>query len=573
MGKSAVSFSANEENTRYIIATKAGEVVDSNDTIIVDGIGAISNALLQSDNFVQSMTGEAKNRQILETYLNKDFFDYARPEGDYILYFRYYKDDWSGMVNSFNSIILTSLAIGLAIAFVLGYVFARTITAPIGTLMNKAVNIAAGDFEKLPEVRSDDEIGKLTAAFNNMAGSLKNTLTEISSEKNKIETIINYMTDGVIAFNLKGEVIHSNPTSRRILGSGVANIENDSIEASSSAEADTSTETYASDEADTSTEASDLIDAAASTAATSQNSAADSIFDEYCRKLYGEFSINDVLYLDAYNTKECDLTVGNRQIKVYFAVFTGDNYKAEGVIAVLHDVTEQQRLEKMRKDFVANVSHELRTPLTSIKSYAETLLEGGVDNKEDSDRFLNVINNEADRMTRLVRDLLQLSRLDNQQLQWYMEEISFVQLIRDTVDKMEMEAMAKNQKLRSYVLGEVPDIEADYGRLEQVVINILSKAIKYTPEGGEITVYIGRTTNEVYMKVADTGIGIPEEDLPRIFERFYRVDKARSREMGGTGLGMAIAKEIVEAHSGTISLESEIGKGTEVTVRLPVRKA
>jgi two-component system sensor histidine kinase VicK len=295
-------------------------------------------------------------------------------------------------------------------------------------------------------------------------------------------------------------------------------------------------------------------------------------FEEYCQKIYREYSINDVLYLDAYSTKEFDLSVGNRMIKAYFVVFTGEHNKAEGVIAVLHDVTEQQRLENMRKEFVANVSHELRTPLTSIKSYAETLLDGAVDDRESAMHFLSVINSEADRMTRLVKDLLQLSRLDNQQLQWNFEEISLVELVKSSVERMELEAGSRRQALQCFVLGEIPFIEADYGRLEQVVFNLLSNAIKYTPEGGTVTVYIGKIVNDVYFKVADTGIGIPDNDLPRIFERFYRVDKARSREMGGTGLGLAIAKEIVEAHGGAINITSQIGFGTEVTVQLPIRR-
>lgn len=585
MSKNAFTFSANSDFKSYTIARKSGELVYSNEKNIKDSVGSISNALLQSDNFVQAMTGrdavtgQDSNRQILEKYGQYEFFDYARPIGDFILYFRYYKDGWAGLISDFNNIILRSLLIGIAIAFILGYFFSRTITSPIAALMNKAVNIAAGDFDKLPEVKSDDEIGRLTEAFNNMAVSLKRTLTEISSEKNKIETIINYMTDGIIAFNLKGEVIHANPASWRILADGAAQ-DGTGYEANSTAMEEAARNDAAPDgtgQEDVIRDDSDRTDIININTEPGyiirEGAGGRTSFEEYCRKLYNEYSINDVLYLDAYNTKEFELTVGTRMIKVYYAVFTGENNKAEGVIAVLHDVTEQQRLEKMRKDFVANVSHELRTPLTSIKSYAETLLEGGVEEKEDMDRFLGVINSEADRMTRLVRDLLQLSRLDNQQMQWYMEEISFIQLVRDTIEKMEMEAMAKKQVLKSYVMGDVPNIEADHGRLEQVVINILSNSIKYTPEGGSITVYIGRSYNEVYMKVADTGIGIPQEDLPRIFERFYRVDKARSREMGGTGLGMAIAKEIVEAHSGTISIESEgVGKGTEVTVRLPIKR-
>jgi two-component system sensor histidine kinase VicK len=264
--------------------------------------------------------------------------------------------------------------------------------------------------------------------------------------------------------------------------------------------------------------------------------------------------------------------VGDKSIKVYFAVFTGETRKPEGVIAVLQDITEQQRLEEMRKEFVANVSHELRTPLTSIKSYSETLLDGALDDRETAEQFLAVINTEADRMTRLIRDLLQLSRLDNQQTQWNFEKMSLVELIKNTVERMKIEVDSRRQNIECFVVNEVPEIEGDYGRLEQVAFNIIGNAVKYTPEGGNITVYVGRMRNGVYFKVADTGIGIPEENIDRIFERFYRVDKARSREMGGTGLGLSIAKEIVEAHNGTINIKSKVGVGTEVTVRLPVSR-
>ena len=205
----------------------------------------------------------------------------------------------------------------------------------------------------------------------------------------------------------------------------------------------------------------------------------------------------------------------SKVIKTYFAVFTDENKKPEGVIVVLQDITEQQKLENMRKDFVANVSHELRTPLTSIKSYTEALMEGDIDDKEESLRFLGVINSETDRMTRLIRDLLQLSRLDNQQLRWNMQEISFEELVKNAVERMQLEAKERTHKLECFTLGKIPKIEADYGRIEQVVVNILSNAIKYTPEGGTITVYIGSLYNEVYMKVKDTGIGIPERDIPK----------------------------------------------------------
>lgn len=511
-----------DDNRSYTITNKSAVIVHTNDPQLLEllesGSSAV-NALLASDNFIKAMSGSVGNKQILETYGGESYFDYAVPIGNNIIYFKYNKEDWAGLISDFNSIIITSIIIGLAVSFVIGYMLSKTITSPIVKLMHKAEGIAAGDFDEVIEVKSNDEIGKLTDSFNYMASSLKNTLAEISSEKGKLETILNYMTDGIIAFDLNGNVIHTNPASARLLG----------------------------------------FDKQLSS------------FHEYCERYGFKYSLEDVIYLQSQQTSEMSIELGEKTIKVYFAVFTDENKKPEGVIAVLQDITEQKRLENMRNEFVANVSHELRTPLTSIKSYSETLLDGALEDRETAERFVSVINNEADRMTRLVKDLLQLSRLDNRQMNWNFSKISLVDLIRNSVEKMELEARSRKQTLESYVLCEIPMIEADYGRIEQVVLNLISNAIKYTPEGGKITVYIGKIYNDVYFKVADNGIGIPANDLPRIFERFYRVDKARSREMGGTGLGLAIAKEIVEAHSGIISINSQLGIGTEVTVQLPVK--
>lgn len=502
-----------------IVRRQDNDIIHSSDSRYdKDDKGRFLNELLKSDNFVLAMAGKEGGKKKLIRYGDRDFFDYARPVGDFVLYFRYYRNEWQGTINTFNNIILSSLFIAFIVAFILGYTLSKTITVPIVRIMHRAQRIAAGDFEQPLEVKSDDEIGKLTSTFNYMAKNLKDTLAEISSEKNKIETILNYMTDGVIAFNLKGEVIHTNPASKKMLGTEEFN----------------------------------------------------ETFNDYAKKLGLDFTIEDIMYLENLSSKEVNITVNSRTIRVYFAVFTDEMKKPEGIITVLQDITEQQKLENMRREFVANVSHELRTPLTSIKSYAETLLDGALEDRETSERFLKVINSEADRMTRLVKDLLQLSRLDNNQMQWNMEEISFVDLVRGSVEKMELEARSKGHLLECFVIGDIPEIRADYDRIEQVVLNILSNAIKYTPNGGKITVCVGKTYSEVYVKVADTGIGIPEQDMPRIFERFYRVDKARSREMGGTGLGLAIAREIVEAHSGNISIASEAGKGTEVTVKLSI---
>jgi len=514
-------FQLNLENRSYTIYdTIAGEIYFTNDNEFINSTRELAlNSLLGSDNFVRALAGKEDNKRILESSGGSSFFDYAKPVGENIIYFRYYRDDWASITRYFNNIIYTSFLIGLIIALIAGYFLSRTITSPLAKLMQKAQNIAKGDFDQELEVKSGDEIGRLTETFNYMARNLKDNLAEISSEKSKMETILNYMTDGIIAFNLKGEVIHINPASMRILGAdGLSN------------------------------------------------------FSDYRTRFGFEYSLEDVLYLQSNQTAEMSINVGSKTIKVYFAVFTDEVKKPEGVIAVLQDITEQQRLEDMRKEFVANVSHELRTPLTSIKSYSETLLDGALEDRETAEHFLTVINSEADRMTRLIRDLLQLSRLDYQQTKWNFEKMSLVELVRNVADRMKIEADSRRQTIECFELNEIPEIEGDYGRLEQVAFNIIGNAVKYTPEGGKITVYIGKIYNDVYFKVADTGIGIPEEDIDRIFERFYRVDKARSREMGGTGLGLSIAKEIVEAHKGSINISSKVGFGTEVTVRLPVRQ-
>jgi len=277
-----------------------------------------------------------------------------------------------------------------------------------------------------------------------------------------------------------------------------------------------------------------------------------------------------VLYLQFSGSKERNITFKEKYLRVYFALFTDEQDKADGIVTVFQDVTEQKKLENMRKEFVANVSHELRTPLTSIKSYTETLLDGTLDDKETTEKFLKVIDSESDRMARLVKDLLQLSSLDSNQMKWHLNTFSFVSLVKSSIEKLQLEVNSKEQKMECYTIGKLPNIRADHDKIEQVVLNILTNAIKYTPRGGAITVYLGIMYTEVYIKVTDTGIGIPKKDLDRIFERFYRVDKARSREMGGTGLGLSIAKEIVDAHKGSISVSSDLGVGTEVLVRIPI---
>ena len=422
-----------------------------------------------------------------------------------------------------RAIFIQGIIIALVVTIVLGFVLARSITDPINSVTDTVLRMSQGDFSTEVPVKSDDEIGQLAEMFNLLRQKLDFTLTEISNEKNKLGTILQYMADGLIAIDLEGRVIHMNPAARHMLGIG------------------------------------------------SDEELKNSSYDE----AVGHISENMSL---ACIRENCGADGGQDVIRfgqVIFAV-RYDHFKDEdgtdiGIIIIMQDITERQKLEDMQTDFVANVSHELKTPLTTIKSYAETLLDGAVTDRETQDSFLEIINNETDRMTRLVRDLLQLSRLDHRQERMDIKEGNIIALINSVVTKMSISAQQKKQVLTGdYDTGANIRVMFDKDMMEQVLQNIISNAIKYTPEGGHIAVFAEKEKGAVRIRVQDDGIGIPEESLPRIFERFYRVDKARSRAMGSTGLGLAITRQIVEEHGGFISVESAVGKGTTMTLSLPL---
>lgn len=476
--------------------------------------------LEKTDNIITAMTGRLGNLVNAE----RDYMDYAvsvKAGGvpKYIVYVKDMKNEMQGTMQSMFMIIVQSLAYAVLIAIVVGYLLSRTITVPIIRLTKSAEKLASGEFENTPLSESNDEIGRLSNTFRFMSSTLHETLEEIKSEKTKVETILQNMTDGVLAFNLDGKLIHMNPTAQRFLSI----TEPDDVE-----------------------------------------------FDELFKNLDAKITIGDLLYIKNEGTIERELSFDDEQfLRLNFAVFTKDD-KAAGIVVVLHDATKDQKLELSRREFVANVSHELRTPLTTIKSYAETLIENPIDDRATTEHFLGVIESEADRMTRIVKDLLTLSHLDHKNdTEKEPENIDIKQLLESVVDKMIINAKNKEQTLTYQSINDTPPFYGDRDRLEQVIINIVSNAIKYTPEGGNIEVYTGILYNDIYIKVIDNGIGIPKENISRVFERFYRVDKARSRETGGTGLGLAIAKQIVESFGGTIKITSEPDKGTEVIISLP----
>ncbi|MFZ5968294.1 MAG: ATP-binding protein [Bacillota bacterium] len=438
----------------------------------------------------------------------------------------YLRSDLSAIYKSLEEsrVILTKATmLALIITFFLGFFIARSVTEPINDVTVKAAKMARGDFDQIVDIKSDDEIGQLGSMFNHLTGKLKNTLAEISSEKSKLETILNNMADGLIAVNNGGRIIHANRSAVKMLGLPKGVLEH-------------------------------------------------TPYDDMMGKLNEKLTLESIEEYSPDWVGSENIVKGDSIFLAKFAPFQDEKGEKAGIVMVLQDITERQKLDNMRKDFVANVSHELKTPLTSIKSYAETLLSGALDDRQLSESFLSVINTEADRMTRLVRDLLQLTSLDSKQVKWKKSEIDLVYLIENAVVKVDLTAKNKQQRIK--FVSQEPTLigTMDEDRIEQVLLNILSNAIKYTPEGGEIKIFLTQQEEQAIIKIIDNGMGIPKEDIPRLFERFYRVDKARSREMGGTGLGLSIAKQIIEAHDGSIDISSEFGEGTEVKIILPLRE-
>ena len=288
-------------------------------------------------------------------------------------------------------------------------------------------------------------------------------------------------------------------------------------------------------------------------------------------KIFSNYNINmeKIIYLEDWTSSEIKIDNNQGSMNLFFVPFKDELKRPTGLMVVVQDITEHVKLDNMRKEFVADVSHELKTPLTSIMGFSETLLDG-VDDKKMQEHFLRVIKDNADRMEKLVQDLLTLSKYDKKIEKNKFTEFNLGELTKSCAEKFEIEVKKKNQNLNCFVTADVPNVYADRDGIERVIINIISNSVKYTNENGRIDVYVGYVHNDAYVKIKDNGIGISKNDLTRIFERFYRVDKARSRMLGGTGLGLSIAKEIIEQNKGSIDIKSETGKGTEVVLKIPI---
>ena len=451
--------------------------------------------------------------------ITADYMDLAVPimggGHSFIIYILDTKDTISSLNSQLFLIILQALIIGLLISVLLSFLLSKTMVGPIEKLTAGAEKVAAGNFDNELPVESTDEIGILTGTFNEMAGVLQSTLAAMENERNKLDTLFLHMTDGVVAFDYAGKLMHCNPAAKTMLhrevGAGC---------------------TYG--------------------------------------ELFGSvYPFDQMLALQRPNYAEGEMVVQDRTLELYLAPFS--DKATGGVLIVLHDVTEQHRNEERRKEFVANVSHELRTPLTNVRSYAETLRDANGDIPRDmANSFLDIIITETDRMTHIVQDLLTLSRLDAGNAELVLSRFPFGEAIESVVRANALNARQRGHELTYTRPESLPLIVGDRSRLEQVMMNVIGNAIKYTPDGGHIRITAGSTEDTVWMDVCDDGIGIPEKDRDRIFDRFYRVDKARSRESGGTGLGLSIAREIVVRHHGTIALAPHEGPGTTIRLTLPI---
>lgn len=457
-----------------------------------------------------------------ETDRSADIMDYAMPvkhggKTEYIIYITDTKVEVNEIIGNMFINIFWALLFGMLISAIMGFFLSRTIISPISTLQHRSESMAEGDFGHKIEVRSRDEIGRLTIAFNNMAARINMNMEEIQTEKNKVEAILLHMTDAVCAYDNNGRLIHINPAGEKLLG-----------------------ELRTED------------------------------FDDLFERLGANISLYRILYIDPTETIERDIELNGKNLRAFFAPFTAERSLTAGVVVVLQDVTKSLQLDNARREFVANVSHELRTPLTTIKSYAETI--AGMEQDDEQSpvlHFIKVIESEADRMTRLVKDLLTLSKLDSSKYNIQKEMFDLGALVRSVTEKLSV-ACGGTHEITLEEHMESPDCYGERDAIEQVLTNIVSNSIKYTPDGGKIEVKCTGNLKNAVITVRDNGIGIPAEDLPRVFERFYRVDKARSRQSGGTGLGLAIARDIVLRHGGSISIDSPHRNGTIVTVTLPL---
>lgn len=503
-----------DDYRNYYILDADGNFLDGSDT-------AGGEALAETPNLVAAMNGQLGDANTA----GSDYADYALPltvgDASCIIYLRDTQDELHEINWMLFSIILQALFIGLLIAILLSFFLARAISMPLSRLTEGVQRVAKGDFKDKISVHSADEIGVLTENFNTMSRMLEENLDEINGEREKLETVLSCLKDAVITFGKDGRPLQI-------------------------------------------------------------NRAATDLFADAKRE---ELTLDYIFSLLHYESGGIDISLDDEsggdvpavryKGRVYELYFGNIRYRdassmREGVILVIHDVTQSYELDRSRREFVANASHELRTPLTTIKMVIEALAgDEGVTKNEMNKSFLDMAETESTRMELLIKNLLTLSQLDSKTVNFNVREFDLEESVAYLAKSLAVNASARGHKLTFDGAYDPVIIRGDKIRIEQILINITSNAIKYTPDGGRISLRLHDLGDRAEITITDNGVGIPEEDIPHLFERFYRVEKARSSDKGGTGLGLAIAKEFAVAHGGDIRVSSIVGKGTTFTVTLP----
>ena len=501
-------------------------------------ITADGHVLADSQSDPQTMENHATRPEILETMakgdgrsirhsvtINRDLLYYAVRQNTfagstYILRFALPVETVDEVLSSFRHRLWVASFFILLIAGGICLLLSRSFTGRVERLREFSRRVADGDFRPLPRDGSDDALEALGISLNRTAARLERTIRTLTEERNLSSAILGSMVEGVAVVNGSERLVFANPGFAEILGLDVPP-----------------------------TSGSALVEVVRQT----------ELVEAVRKVLRGEPRVQSEIVTGTLRQHYFAITVA--------AVLAGET---TGAVVVLHDITELRKLERVRRDFVANVSHELRTPLTAIQGFAETLLAGAIDDPQNRTRFLEIILEHSRRLARLTEDLLMLSKMDAERLELEIRRLSVSQLIESCLETAQRRATEKDLRISVNMPQRLPDIAGDRRRLAEVLQNLLDNAIQYTLPGGQIMVSAETGEDEVIVTVSDTGIGIPKADQPRIFERFYRVDVARSREAGGTGLGLAIAKHLVDVHGGRLWVESEVSQGSQFHFSVPV---
>lgn len=447
------------------------------------------------------------------------------PTGDAVIGFLYVKSDIESkyqQVSDITLIFFYASMIALVFSVIIALLVARTITKPIGEMKQQAERIANGDYSGHVEVYGKDELGQLGETFNEVSFRIEEAQETMEAERRRLDSVLTHMTDGVIGTDRLGNIILINDMATNVLRTSTQDVMNRSI----------------------------------------------------LEVLHLDGNYTFRMLLEEQNELLLDFSeqFGEAMlIRAEFSMIRRESGFISGLVCVLHDVTEKEKDEEERRQFVSNVSHELRTPLTSMRSYIEALIDGAWQDPDVAPMFLKVTQEETNRMIRMINDLLQLSRMDANKITLNTELVNLNELFNYVLDRFDMllKDSDKQHKIKREFTKRAIWVDIDTDRMIQVLDNILNNAMKYSPAGGNITCRLLETHKNVVLSISDEGLGIPKQQLGKVFDRFYRVDKARSREMGGSGLGLAISKEAIKAHGGNIWVESEEGKGSTFFISLP----